>query len=113
MHQLPKRKLLRLKHYDYSQDGAYFGTLCTKERVHFFGKVTDGKMVLNRWGKFAQKCWLEIPYHFPNVILDEYAIMPNHIHGIIIIRTATAEAEGPKIFGSDPTSAAPLWVSSC
>jgi REP element-mobilizing transposase RayT len=47
-----------------------------------FGDVVNGKMVLNVAGKIANECWLEIPEHFPNVILHEYIVMPNHIHGI-------------------------------
>jgi len=79
------RKRNRLKNYDYSNDGHYFVTICTKNRENFFGKIKDQKMFLNEIGKIAKICWLEIPKHFPNVILDEFVIMPNHIHGIIII----------------------------
>ncbi len=79
------RRSIRLKNYDYSQPGAYFITICTENRECLFGNVVDGKMVLNDVGQIAQKCWLEIPNHFPNVVLDEFVIMPNHIHGIIIL----------------------------
>ncbi len=79
------RRSIRLKGYDYSQPGAYFITICTKNRECLFGNVVDGKMMLNDAGQIAQNCWLEIPDHYPNVILDEFVIMPNHIHGIIII----------------------------
>ncbi len=76
---------IRLKNYDYSANGYYFITICTKNRLHYFGKIIDQKMELSEIGKIAHKCWLEIPNHFPFVILDEFAIMPNHIHGIVII----------------------------
>jgi len=79
------RRSIRLKGYDYSQAGAYFITLCTKNRQYLFGNVVDGKMILNHAGMATQNCWLEIPKHFPNTILDEFVIMPNHIHGIIVI----------------------------
>lgn len=82
---LPNRKSIRLKGYDYSQPGAYFITMNTQGREKLFGKITDGIMHLNEAGKIAQQCWQEIPEHFPTVILDEYIIMPDHIHGIIII----------------------------
>lgn len=79
------RRSIRLYGYDYSQPGAYFITLCTHNRECLFGNIMDGKMVLNDVGKIAHQCWLEIPIHYPNVQLDEFIIMPNHIHGILII----------------------------
>jgi len=79
------RRSIRLKGYDYSRRGWYFITICTQNREMLFGDVVDGKMILNEAGRIADKCWREIPEHYPNVHLDEYVIMPNHIHGIIII----------------------------
>ena len=79
------RKINRLKNYDYSHNGYYFVTICTKNHEHFFGEVENVTMQLNEFGKIAKKCWLEIPEHFPDIILDEFIIMPNHVHGIIII----------------------------
>jgi putative transposase len=81
--QIHHRRSIRLKGYDYSQAGLYFITICCKDRAHLFGKVVNGEMVLNDAGEIAQKCWLEIPNHFPNVVLHEYVIMPNHVHGIV------------------------------
>jgi putative transposase len=71
--------------YDYTGDGIYFVTICTHEKEIFFGNVADGKMVLNEIGKLADKYWLEIPQHFENVILNEHVVMPNHVHGIVVI----------------------------
>jgi len=79
------RKANRLKDYDYSRNGFYFVTICTKNRKEYFGEINDEKMVLNEYGEIAEKLWLEIPNHFEDVKLDEYIIMPNHVHGIIII----------------------------
>jgi REP element-mobilizing transposase RayT len=79
------RRSIRLKRYDYSHPGAYFITICTHNRECLFGKINNGKMFLNDIGEIAKQCWLEIPHHFPNVSLDEFVIMPNHIHGIIIL----------------------------
>lgn len=76
---------VRLKGWDYGRDAGYFVTICTKNREHYFGKVIDGKMNLTEIGKIAASCWYEIPDHFPFVILDAFVVMPNHIHGIIII----------------------------
>ena len=79
------RHSLRLKGYDYAQNGLYFITICCQDRVHWFGNVVNGEMKLNENGKIAQQCWLEIPEHFPDVTLHEFIIMPNHIHGIVEI----------------------------
>ncbi len=75
----------RLQGYDYSSQGAYFVTICTKDKDHFFGEVENEKMILNELGKVAEKCWMEIPDHFPDVVLDEFVIMPNHVHGIFFL----------------------------
>ena len=79
------RQSIRLKNYDYASDGYYFVTICTKNKSECFGEIIDGKMVLNEIGKIANQCWLEIPKYFPDAILDEHIIMPNHIHGVIAI----------------------------
>ena len=75
----------RLKNWDYGSSGYYFVTICVKNRECVFGNLDDNKMILSEIGKIAEKFWLEIPAHFPFVKLDEFIIMPNHIHGIIII----------------------------
>jgi REP-associated tyrosine transposase len=75
----------RLPWWDYSKNALYFITICTKNREHFFGEITDGKIVLSETGKIAWKFWQEIPNHFPFIKLDAFVIMPNHVHGIIII----------------------------
>jgi len=79
------RKNIRLKDYNYSQLGEYFVTICTKDRENLLGMVVDEKMILSKAGEITEKCWLEIPNHFPNVGLDVHQIMPNHIHGVIRI----------------------------
>jgi putative transposase len=81
----PQRKSPRLQDYDYSQDGAYFVTICTHQKRHLFGKIADGVMMLNRMGNIAASYWAEIPNHHGNVELDLYVVMPNHVHGIVII----------------------------
>jgi len=75
----------RLRNWDYGWNAAYFVTICTRDRICFFGHVTNGKMILNDLGKIAETCWLEIPQHFPFVELGNHVVMPNHVHGIIII----------------------------
>ncbi len=79
----PHRRSIRLKGYDYSQAGLYFVTICCLDKVCLFGRAEDDVIILNNAGKFADACWLAIPDHFPNAILHEYVVMPNHVHGII------------------------------
>jgi len=79
------RQSIRLKGYDYSQAGLYFVTLCLYGRACLFGHIENAEMILNDSGRTAQQCWLDIPNHYPNVVLHEYVIMPNHVHGIVQI----------------------------
>lgn len=79
------RNSLRLYGYDYSSLGAYYITICAFERSHIFGNVHDGIMKLNWLGEIVTDCWEQIPTHFPGIRLDEWIIMPNHMHGIIWI----------------------------
>jgi len=76
------RRSIRLKDYDYSSEGLYFITVNTDDRKCLFGEV-DQEMILNDAGKIANECWMDIPKHFPNAILHEHIVMPNHVHGII------------------------------
>jgi len=86
-----KRKSTRLKDYDYAQEGAYFVTLCTYLNQNIFGDINnDGEMLLNTVGCIAFEEWEHTETVRENVILDEFVIMPNHIHGIIIITTESA-----------------------
>jgi REP element-mobilizing transposase RayT len=75
----------RLKNWDYGSNSAYFITICTKNREHFFGEINNGKMQLNELGKNAVQFWMEIPNHFPFIELGNFVVMPNHTHGILII----------------------------
>lgn len=75
----------RLKNWDYGSNAIYFVTICTQNREHYFGNITDEKMQLSETGKIAQHFWVEIPNHFLFVKLGEFVVMPNHVHGIIII----------------------------
>jgi REP element-mobilizing transposase RayT len=77
----------RLFGYDYTRNGAYFITICTKKFTPYFGEIKKGNMTLSETGIIVNDFWFEIPYHFPNAQLDEFIIMPDHIHGIIIIKS--------------------------
>jgi putative transposase len=82
---LPQRKPLRLKSVDYSQNGAYFITLCTENRAYLFGKIVDAEMVLNNLGRIVESVWYEMPLYYPDILLDAFVIMPNHIHCVLFI----------------------------
>jgi len=79
------RQSIRLKEYDYKQSGAYFVTVCTQNRACLFGAVADGEMQLNNPGQIAKTAWDDLPARFPSVRLDAFIVMPNHVHGIIIV----------------------------
>jgi REP element-mobilizing transposase RayT len=75
----------RLQTWDYANNGAYFITICTQNRHHFFGQIQNQEMQLSEIGKFAEQFWHEIPNHFLMVELGNFVVMPNHIHGILIM----------------------------
>jgi len=80
-----KRKSPRLEGYDYSQSGGYFITICTHNREHLFGEIEDDIFILSSAGQIAQSRWIAMPEHHPHVILDEFIIMPNHVHLIVFL----------------------------
>ena len=98
------RKLNRKAGHDYSQNGYYFVTLCVKDRVECLGEIKNEEMVYNRYGQTALKYWQAIPDHYPNVFLDEWIIMSNHIHGIIVIENPVAENVGTGHVGTEQCS---------
>jgi putative transposase len=79
------RRSIRLPEYDYSQEGAYYITICTQYRKCLFGEIRNGKIALSECGRIVDDWWQQIPVQYSGVVLDEYVIMPNHIHAIIII----------------------------
>jgi REP element-mobilizing transposase RayT len=79
------RRSIRLKGYDYSQCGAYFITICINHGRTFLGKIREGEMFASPAGEMVAESWDDLPLRFPNIDLDEFTIMPNHIHGIFLI----------------------------
>ena len=82
---LPQRKFIRLRDYDYLSKGYYFITICTKDREHLFGDIGNGAMQLNEFGKIVNETWQWLFQRYPYIHLDQWMIMPNHFHGILII----------------------------
>jgi REP element-mobilizing transposase RayT len=107
------RRSVRLKDYDYSQAGAYFITICTKNRECLFGSIVNGEMLLSEWGMIVKNEWLRTSIIRPNIVVDEFVLMPNHLHGILVIvdtdcrgtlqRAPTVEQFGKPTSNSIPT----------
>ena len=89
-----RRRSIRLRGYDYAQSGAYFVTICTQARVRMFGDVVDGLMDLDDAGRIVVQCWNGLPNHYSHVGLDAFVVMPNHVHGIIVISEAMNQDVG-------------------
>ena len=82
---LHHRRSIRLTGYDYSQAGAYFLTVCAYRRGCLFGEIVDGQTRLNANGEIVNDCWHRLPEHYPNIKLDAFVVMPNHIHAIVVL----------------------------
>ncbi|MFH1038037.1 MAG: transposase [PVC group bacterium] len=79
------RRSIRLRGYDYSRKGAYYVTTCVKNGAHLFGKIIDGRMVLNDAGGMIRTVWDELPIFYLGIGIDVFQIMPDHVHGIVIV----------------------------
>jgi putative transposase len=84
-----RRRSIRLPGYDYAQPGVYFVTICTHDRECVLGEVVGGSASFSPFGEVADECWRDLPSHFPGLLLDRFAVMPNHVHGIIVLGGAT------------------------
>ena len=105
---IPQRRSVRLKGFDYSQPGAYFVTVCTHEKRCCLGQIVRGEMKLNAIGVVVNECWLDIPRHFPNVELNTHIVMPNHVHGLFVIRPRMGEGRRERPCGTRAQHAVPL-----
>ena len=101
---LPNRQSIRLSNYDYSQEGSYFITLVTQNRLHLFGKIEDGKMILNSLGKILEEEWKMTIQLRPNITLGEFIIMPDHMHMILTISSKMEKKEDREWIHSNPKS---------
>jgi REP element-mobilizing transposase RayT len=79
----------RAQWWNYSNEGEYFITICTKNREHLFGYIQDYEMILNEYGQIVSDCWYDLPKHYHNIVLGEFQIMPNHIHCIVGVDNST------------------------
>jgi REP element-mobilizing transposase RayT len=101
---LPNRRTIRLSNYDYSQEGSYFITIVTQDRIHLFGNIEDGKMMLNSVGKILEDEWRNTIQLRPNIALGEFIIMPDHMHMIITITAQLEKKEDKEWIHSNPKS---------
>ena len=92
--ELTQRRSIRWQGYDYAQQGAYYLTICTDDRHNWFGRIADGVMHPSAIGQLAQRCWDAIPEHMPHVDIGEFVVMPNHVHGIVVIRERVSDVRG-------------------
>lgn len=91
----PKRKRLRLECYDYAENGYYFVTICTKNRQNYFARPVGNGFIRSAAGILAEEHLLKIPEHHPGITVDQYVVMPNHIHAIFIIEGAHSGRMNP------------------
>ena len=97
-----RRRSIRLKDYDYSTAGAYFVTICTHNRECVLGEIADGEMRLKEAGQIVRAMWEQLPYHYPHIGLDAFAIMPNHVHGIVTLNDPVGAGFKPAPTGGKP-----------
>lgn len=99
---LPRRRSIRLKGYDYSRGGLYFITICTQNRLCFFGEIGNGEMVLNDAGLMIEHQWQKLIVRFDKIKLHEFIVMPNHLHGILEINRRGDPCDRPLHHQSNP-----------
>ncbi len=97
---MKERKRNRMMNFDYSSDNLYFVTSCTKDRIHYFGKIDNGIMVLNEMGEIAQQQWQWLTDQYPYVKSHAFVVMPNHIHGILEINRNIADEQTGRDVGT-------------
>lgn len=96
-----RRRSLRLRGYDYSSDGAYFVTIVTQHRHCLFGQIVEDEMILNEAGQMVHDEWLLLPERFSSVETDQFVVMPNHLHGILVLGE-NVDSVGAPLVGALP-----------
>jgi REP element-mobilizing transposase RayT len=103
-----RRRSIRLRGYDYSQSGAYFLTICTHDRECFLGEIFNREMTLSEAGREAKTVWEELPGHYSHVRLSVFVVMPNHMHGIIILDNEVTVGSSI-VTGARQAAPLPVW----
>lgn len=91
-----RRRSIRLKGYDYTAAGAYFVTICLRRREGILSRIVAGQVVLSPTGELVEAVWRRLPEYFPRVTLDAFVIMPDHLHGVILLRGAAPAPTAPR-----------------
>lgn len=104
---LHHRRSIRLRGYDYADDGVYYVTICTHQRECLLGQVVDGEMVLSSAGEAVRSVWAGLQERFSNVVLDEFIIMPSHIHGIVFVVSQQRDRDQGAIVNQGAMNCAP------
>lgn len=117
MPSLPSRRSIRLQGYDYTQPGGYFITILAENRAPIFGKIFNSSVQLSPLGIVIRQEWLKLPKRFPNLELDEFVIMPNHFHGILLLKELDGElgkyeSERLEDFGNPVVGSIPTIIRS-
>ncbi len=87
------RRSIRLKGFDYTSAGAYFLTICVQQGQCTLGEINGGEMHPSIFGRIAAECWDDLPNHYPHLILDAFVVMPNHVHGILVLDDISVGAD--------------------
>jgi putative transposase len=103
------RQSIRLRGYDYTQAGAYFVTIVVRDRECLLGDVVSGEMRLNNYGRIVAAEWQKLPARFPHATTDASIVMPNHLHGIIVIGDGVGAKHPPAMLGSPPCVSVDAW----
>jgi putative transposase len=90
------RRTIRLKGYDYTAPGAYYVTIIVRNRERMLSRIVDGQVILAHAGVLAEAAWRRLPDHFSRVILDTFVIMPDHIHGIVVLQGESEHRNKPR-----------------
>lgn len=90
-----RRKTIRLRAFDYATPGIYFVTICTRDRRLVLGQVADMEVVLSHAGRIVEQTWLDLPRFYPAVVLENFVVMPNHLHGLVALREPLDSAAPP------------------
>ena len=101
---LPNRRSIRLREFDYTENRAYFVTICTTQRICLFGEITDGVMNLSSIGAVVAEAWLDLPNHMPGLLLNTWVVIPNHVHGIVVLPGLSSQPAPPRLPTSGPRS---------
>jgi REP element-mobilizing transposase RayT len=106
------RRSIRLQNWDYTSAGAYFVTICVESRECVFGEIVDGEMRLNALGNIVAKYWQNLPQHFPNIGLDAFVVMPNHVHFVVWLNPPDDARVGAQSVGAQSVGAQSVGAQS-